>query len=288
MRTSNEMSGGTVRRTVAQVHAYWRAKESRANNPPSRRSHCGGKASLKAMLAGCESRSLENGDREHTGTHDGIAFRYVYRTEESARIARLARATVSFDALMDKWTALVKAAGHVDLAIDPWELSAQLDAARAEVAKHQSAPLATRERYDACPDMSYQVKPGEIRALSAAGREWFAACARNARGGWRTSAAIAAADARAREARDSSPSAKPVVKPTPAAPRCKPCMIVAPHLSSLDGADLPRSPACRRGWPTFGTPSPMSLARCPKGRPPDAATLDASATPPDQSRCEPA
>ncbi len=52
----------------------------------------------------------------------------------------------------------------------------------------------------AAPDATgaYSVKPGEIRALSDAGRQWFADAARNGRGGWRTSPALRMADAAAR------------------------------------------------------------------------------------------
>jgi hypothetical protein len=231
-------------RTAKQIHAYWRSMERKANAFPCYPGDASDpfvtqadRKALASLLTTASTTTLPNGERVHEGmATDGTAYRYQVKTEESRRQVAIRYARVS---IRTAATDLIRTACEADsLAYAPkqphdhrWDAAYRPDkvrerwqslgAARAHLAELEAAsperptePERVTEYAwvtDTCAtDMSYKVKPSEIRALSEAGREWFRATARN---DWRRpSAAMKAADEAARALREKQGHPKPAAK----------------------------------------------------------------------------
>lgn len=178
---------GPMSSDAKSIHAKWRRMEALARTTKVDAGHKAGdreaRKQVAERIAGSTVSHAENDDR----THMGERYAYTYHTAERGK----AEATIALlePRILGMW-------GEVER-----HLAAELDAtlphcgslASEWVGREMAATMRRLEearerlataRVDAPPesDGGYTVKPGEIRALSDAGRAWF----RRAQGtGWR-------------------------------------------------------------------------------------------------------
>lgn len=169
---------GPMSDSAKAIHAKWRRMEALARTTKVDAGHKAGDREARKQVSERIAESIvshaENGDR----THAGEGYAYTYHTMEQGK----AEATVALlePRILGMWGEVERhLAAELDATLPHcgslaservgWEMAATMR--RLEEARER---LATA-RVDAPPesDGGYTVKPGEIRALSDAGRAWF-------------------------------------------------------------------------------------------------------------------